>query len=177
MSAPEFCEGGQLPFVSHTHEQACAQKSCAQGEPAYLEVRASVHYWEDAQVNGQEDTDGRTIPLRQLNCWCPVIRLCDGKVVGWPEGVVAMIHYKVIDEGDYWLRDAQMQRVAKWASAYVPDAFLCPGGSGWGDYIVMTIGADGFVRDWQAPAIVWARDNTDNEQQSWRRLSRPAEQP
>jgi hypothetical protein len=32
--------------------------------PIYIEVEAEVRYWEDASVNGQEDTDGKLMPFR-----------------------------------------------------------------------------------------------------------------
>ena len=43
-------------------------------------------------------------------------------------------------------------RVAKWRSDYVP-AFLCPGGAGFGDYIIFKVGADGRIEGWQPPEI------------------------
>jgi hypothetical protein len=32
--------------------------------PTHLHVKAGVRYWEDATVNGEEDTDGSFIPFR-----------------------------------------------------------------------------------------------------------------
>ena len=79
----------------------------------YLEVEAEVRYWEDATVNGQEDADGTLIPFKFGTLWTPVIRLSDGKVMSWPEGTTADIHYKVCDAGEYWLADED-GRIAKW---------------------------------------------------------------
>lgn len=117
--------------------------------PAYIEISAEVRYWEDASVNGVDDEDGSLIPLRSGSLWQPVIRLADGVVMGWPQGTTADIYYKVCDQGQYWLQDADHKRVARWAGWYVPSDVLCPGGEGWGDYIVMTIGADGVVENWR----------------------------
>lgn len=38
----------------------------------YIEVAAEVRYWEDATLNGEEDTDGQ-VPLRRGALWVPVI--------------------------------------------------------------------------------------------------------
>ena len=56
----------------------------------YIEVSAEVRYWEDATVNGTEDSAGSLIPLRSGDLWRPVIRLSDGMVMDWPAGVEAI---------------------------------------------------------------------------------------
>lgn len=127
----------------------------------FLEVSAGVRYWDDASVNGVEDTDGTLIPLRAEDNWSPIIDLATGAVQNWPSGVTANIHYKVCDAGDYWLQDADGKRVAKWTGDYVPDRFLCQQGEGFGDYIVMKIDADGKIEDWTVPHVSIAQ---------WRRL-------
>ncbi len=122
--------------------------------PTHIEVEANVRYWEDASVNGVfEDDDAPTIPLRKGTSWCPRICLADGVVEGWPEGTTADTHYKVCDEGLYWLTDADGTRLMKWKGYYVPDDFLCPDQNGYGDYIILNIGADGKVANWSAPEI------------------------
>ena len=93
-------------------------------QPVYIEVNAGVRYWEDATINGKEDTDGALTPFRKGNDWCPVIRLHDGMVIDWPIGTTADVHFKVCDDGEYWLLDEACQRIGKWAGYYVPDAFL-----------------------------------------------------
>lgn len=124
----------------------------------FIEVEAGVRYWEDATVNGIEDEDGSRIPCRNGDAWCPTIELATGKVLGWPDGVAADIHYKVCDDGRYWLLDAEGNRVAT-RDGYVPGDFLCHGDSGYGDYIIMTVGGDGQIADYSQPEIVrdeWA---------------------
>lgn len=69
----------------------------------YIEVSAGVRYWEDASVNGAEDTEGSLIPFRKGDNWEPVIRLADGMVMEWPQGTTADVHFKVCDAGEYWL--------------------------------------------------------------------------
>ncbi len=118
----------------------------------FLEVEAQVRYWEDATVNGQEDTDGTLMPFRFGDKWCPVIRLADGWIVNWPEGTTADVHFKVCDQGEYWLA-TDTGRVAKWRGYYVPDDFLCHGDTGYGDYIIFKVGADGKIEGWRQPEI------------------------
>ena len=118
----------------------------------YIEVEAEVRYWEDAIVNGQEDTDGTLIPFRFGPKWCPVIRLADGWIVNWPEGTTADVHFKVCDQGEYWLATEE-GRVAKWRDSYVPNRFLCHGDTGYGDYIIFKVGADGKIEGWKPPEI------------------------
>jgi hypothetical protein len=119
---------------------------------AFIEVSAGVRYWEDTYINGVADDDGQ-IPLRNGDLWCPVIDLQTGEVNGWPTGMVADVHYKVCDDGEYWLQDENGARVAKWDGYYVPDDILCVGENGYGDYIIFKIGADGKVTGWKTPVI------------------------
>lgn len=118
----------------------------------FIEVGADVRYWDDARLNGQEDTAGN-IPLRKGDSWCPVIDLQTGEVIGWPDGVAADVHYKVCDQGEYWLLDESKQRIAKWKGYYVPDDILCVGDNGYGDYIIFKIGVDGRINGWRNPGI------------------------
>ena len=119
----------------------------------FIEVRAGVRYWEDADVNGEEDADGSAIPLRQGDVWAPVINLDTGGIIDWPDGTIANIHYKVCDEGEYWLLDRDRQRISKYKGCYVPDEILCVGDAGYGDYIILKVGQDGFIKDWRRPQI------------------------
>lgn len=118
----------------------------------FIEVAADVRYWEDALLNGKEDTDGK-IPFRVGSCWEPVIELSTGRILDWPEGVEADIHYKVCDAGYYWLLDESKKRIAKWKGDYVPNDFLCVGDNGYGDYIIFKVGGDGLIIGWDEPDI------------------------
>jgi hypothetical protein len=133
----------------------------------YIEVCAGVRYWEDASVNGVEDTDGVLIPMRKGGTWTPVIRLADGAVMDWPQGMTADVHYKVCDQGEYWLLDDDLGRVAKWAGFYVPDDFLCHGDHGYGDYIIFKIGGDGLIEGWRAPEVRMVCACKEDDQYGW----------
>jgi hypothetical protein len=118
----------------------------------HILAEAGVRYWEDATVNGVEDEDGTLIPGRKGDLWCARINLETGKVEDWPEGTEASIHYKVCDAGEYWLTDAEGNRLA-YREGYVPNAFLCHGDNGFGDYIILNIGPDGSISDYKRPRI------------------------
>ena len=118
-------------------------------EPAYLEVEAEPRYWEDATVDGVSDEDGSRIPLRNGGLWKPVIELSTGRILDWPAGTKAQIHYKVCDAGEYWLQDSARRRIAKYGSSYVPSRPLCPEKAGYGDYIIMEVGPDGQISGWR----------------------------
>lgn len=115
-------------------------------EVKYLQAECGVRYWEDGEVNGSEDTDGELIPCRVKDAWCPTIDLETGVIQDWPAGTTASVHYKVCDAGMYRLLDAD-KNVAREIDGYVPD-IMCSGGSGYGDYVIMTIGADGKIENW-----------------------------
>lgn len=84
--------------------------------PKNLIVSANVRYWEDAGINGAADGNG-DIPFRQGDLWKPVIELETGRVIDWPQGTEAKIHFKVCDQGEYWLEDAEGKRL-KWNGYY-----------------------------------------------------------
>ena len=113
-----------------------------------LAVFADVRHWEDATVNGIEDTDGSRIPCRNGSNWEPLIRLSDGVITNWKNGAVADVHYKVCDAGLYRLLDAEGRKVAE-RDYYVP-SMLSPGGDGFGDYIIMKIDGSGKIEGFRA---------------------------
>ena len=116
-------------------------------QATHLHVEARVRYWEDGRINGIEDEAGNLTPCRSGDIWRPVINLETGAISDWPPGVTADIHYKVCDAGEYWLADASGRRIAKYADHYVPD-MLAVNKNGYGDYIIMSIGADGRILNW-----------------------------
>lgn len=73
----------------------------------YMEISAAVGYWEDASVNGVADIDGTLIPLRNGDLWELIIRLTDGAILSWPNGISAEIDFKVCDGGLYWILDQE----------------------------------------------------------------------
>ncbi len=136
----------------------------------YIEVRAQVRYWEAATINGAEDTDGTLTPFREGDSWCPVIRLSDGVVMGWPNGMTADIHFKVCDAGEYWLLDENRIRIGKWAGYYVPNDFLCHGDQGYDDYIIFCVNENGHIKSFKCPEIVWACACGDEDERGWKKL-------
>lgn len=113
----------------------------------FLKVEAGVRYWEDADVNGVDDNEGTLIPCREGNFWKPTIDLDAGKIENWPAGTIANVHYKVCDAGVYALLDSE-RNVVKTIDGYVPN-ILWPAEPGYGDYINMSIGANGEIMDWR----------------------------
>ena len=121
-------------------------------QATFIEISAEVRYWEDAEINGKEDTDGK-MPLRKNELWEPVIDLKTGKVQNWPIGNHAKIHYKVCDQGEYWLLNQDKKRIAKWKGFYVPNDILCINDNGFGDYIIFNINNDGQIVNWKNPFL------------------------
>ena len=123
----------------------------------FLHARCGVRYWEDATVNGVRDTDGSRIPCREGTSadndhlgggtWRLLIELDTGRIIDWPQGTTARVHYKVCDDGTYELLDAE-RNVVKRIDGYVPS--MCPDDNGYGDYVIMTIGVDGIIANWRA---------------------------
>lgn len=128
-------------------------------EVTAVKVSAEVRYWEDAEVNGKPDTEqGDNVPMRNGKLWEPTIDLDRGFVHAWPPGTTASIHYKVCDAGIYELISPDGEVVAR-KDGYVP-SFLAVKERGFGDYIILDIGADGVIDGWGAPEI-------DAEQWTW----------
>lgn len=117
----------------------------------HLVARAGVRYWEDATVNDVEDADGDLIPGRVGDDWWVQLRLADGVIEGWPAGTSADVHYKVCDDGQYWLLDASGTAVGYY-DGYVP-AHLCHGDNGYGDYIILKIDGEGRIADYRHQPI------------------------
>ena len=119
-------------------------------DPAYILVDAGVRYWEDAEVNGVADEDGTLIPGRAGDSWKAKISLAEGRIENWPAGTTASIHYKVCDDGRYALTDAEGTVLAR-LDGYVPGDFLCHGDNGYGDYIILDVGPDGKIENYERP--------------------------
>lgn len=123
----------------------------------YLKAECGVRYWEDAEVNGQkEDDDAPTIPFASGDTWAPLIDIDAGKIVDWPEGTTASVHYKVCDAGRYSLLDENMQELVS-IDGYVPP-IMWPKEHGYGDYVIMDIGADGKIANWRVDLEVFTSE-------------------
>lgn len=129
-------------------------------EVTHIEVDAGVRYWEDSTVNGNaEDDDEPKIFGAEGDRWKVRINLDEGKIEDWPEGMTAEIHYKVCDDGIYWLTDGFGTRLLK-REDYVPNDFLCHSENGFGDYIIMDVSEEGYIQGYQQPEFdpdMWER--------------------
>ena len=129
-------------------------------EATTLQVKAPVRYWEDSTVNGISDTNGDLMPCRDGDDWCPEIDIDTGVIRNWKQGVTAEVHYKVCDEGSYYLIDNLGNTLGAILENYVPTV-LCPDGDGYGDYIIMTIDENGHIKNWNPDVLDF--NNEDSE--------------
>lgn len=112
-----------------------------------IHIEAHVRYPEDASVNDvREKEDNPTMPLLVKKdgdwVWCLDIDIDTGVIANWPKDTIASSWYKVCDECHITYYGAEYYE-------YVPD-FLSPDEEGWGDYMHMSINADGSINHWQA---------------------------
>lgn len=112
----------------------------------YLKVNAKVRYWEDATIDGVEDTDGDLTPCSEGDYWKPLIDIDNGKILNWTKGVTASIHFKVCDCGVYTLLEENRDEIIE-IDGYVP-CIMSPKENGYGDYIIMDINQHGDIEDW-----------------------------
>jgi len=125
-----------------------------------LQVDAGVRHWEDGSVDGDEDINGE-IPCKNGDCWCPRIDIETGQVLNWHYGIYAEVHYKVCDNGSYALFDKDGISVLDLQEEYVPDC-LAIDDNGYGDYIIMTINEDGFIKDWNFTLAGFGTEECDD---------------
>lgn len=139
----------------------------------YFRVDAGVRYFEDGTVNGTEDIswdeqkngimprmpfvvyeDSGTVsaisntPIKEFR-WKFEIDLETGNIINWPKGTTASTYYKVCDDGTYALLD-ENHNVIHEIKNYVPKilAYLDKEEYyGFGDYIILSIDADGHLKD------------------------------
>lgn len=117
-------------------------------EVKYLLAVVGARYWEDATVNGEEDTEGTLIPCRAGEYWKPLIDIETGIIINWEKGKTASIHYKCCDNGFYQLLDENKKEIMS-IEGYVPK-MMCPREEGYGDYVIMDIDVDGKIQNWKA---------------------------
>lgn len=127
----------------------------------YIKIDVGPRYWEDGEINGKDDIsweeqskgnkpnmpfavfneDRAKIRRSESYRWVLTIDVDNLKILDWPQGISANIHYKVCDDGTYFLMDKD-KNVLEEKECYVPD-ILCYLDSGYGDYIIMHIGENG----------------------------------
>ena len=131
-----------------------------------VKVVAHVRYWEDSEIDGEDDS-----PVNpKMPCstgiydgsgrmyWCPFIDVETGQIMNWKKGVEASIHYKVCDECG--LTIMRGDTVLYEDEDYVPE-FLYPKGEGYGDYIIMDIDKEGYIKDWRNTDVIEFMDDHD----------------
>lgn len=112
-----------------------------------LHVNAGVRYWEDSTINGVTDEEGTLTPCRDGDYWKPIIDIDKGVIVNWEKGKKADIHFKVVDDGTYTVKDEKGETITE-KEGYVPD-IMCPAENGYGDYIIMNIDENGVIDKWE----------------------------
>lgn len=141
-------------------------------EAVYLKVDAGVRYWEDARVNGIRDIDlheNKGIGKPLMPCavqikeepdyniysdhyrWRPIIAIETGRIINWMQGITADVHYKVCDDFICDIVDEDDIAIASY-DGYVPK-IMCPAEDGYGDYIIMNIDENGFIKGWNKELI------------------------
>ena len=113
----------------------------------YLLAEVGVRYWEDANVNGNEDTNGALIPCRDGEYWKLLIDIETGIITNWDKGTLASVHYKCCDDGLYKLLDENKNEI-KSIDGYVPK-IMCPKENGYGDYVIMDIDENGKIENFK----------------------------
>lgn len=119
-----------------------------------------VRYWEDAKVNGVYDTEnGDNIPCKEDDYWTIEIDVDTGTIVNWDNSKEVYTHYKSCDDNYIVCYDDNNNIIKKY-EGYVPD-FLSPQEEGYGDYVIMKIGKDGKIENWDIKALAEFLENKD----------------
>ena len=148
------------------------EKTNVERNVRYFCVDAVPRYWEDADINGEEDIswdeqcEGAQprMPLAVLNDDPRAhkdekykivfkIDLETGEIPEWPKGNKAAIHYKVCDQGKYWLETEDGERVHE-IESYCPHILEVGDSYPDGDYFIFNINEKGEIIQWPGPLIV-----------------------
>jgi hypothetical protein len=124
-----------------------------------LKVRARVRYPEDSYVYDgmifiEDDNEKPFMPCmetveqngRKLFAWCPEIDVKTGVIRNWRKGYKAEVNYKVCDEFQCEILDADGNKVLEY-EGYVPK-FMDIDETGFGDYIYLTVDENGHIQNW-----------------------------
>lgn len=106
--------------------------------------------WNTSEINGMnDDNDEPKMPLVEEHygelAWHIIINPETGQIGQWPQGTTASIHYKSVDENYIHFLDDRLGIIKEYEGC-VPN-FLCPKEDGWGDYVIMDIDENGFIKD------------------------------
>lgn len=113
-----------------------------------IEVSVGVRYWEDFMINGESSVEGENVPCRKNGLWCPIIDAETGEVYNWTKGMTASVHVKVCDQFSAIFYNSDGKPVVTIEDEYVPD-FMAIDDNGYGDYIIMEVDANGFIKNWE----------------------------
>lgn len=120
----------------------------------YIKVNAYVRFWEDTDVNGVSDNS--TLPIMPCvdsgkKYWQPLINVFNGQIVNWEKGKTAATYYKVCDEFECSFLDDKLNLTCTY-EGYVPP-FMDLKNKGYGDYIIIDIDEDGYIKDWESNRV------------------------
>lgn len=143
----------------------------------YFCVDAVPRYWEDGDINGAEDIswdeqcEGAQprMPLAVPNDDPRAhkdekykivfkIDLETGIIPEWPVGNTADIHYKVCDQGKYWLESEDGEKIHE-IESYCPHILEVGDSYPDGDYFIFDIDENGKIAQWPEPEKVQALVN------------------
>jgi hypothetical protein len=121
--------------------------------PRYLKIEANPRYLEDTYLNEKEDEKGEICIYDNTTGMLDfIIDMVEGKILGWDNTQEAKIHYKIVDEGKYYLIEyiAQYMYVIRkeYYSCYVVDELLVINDKGYGDYMIMEVDKDGYIKNY-----------------------------
>lgn len=114
----------------------------------FLAVTAGIRYAEDVEVNGTGCGELEEIPLHDGEHWQCMIDVDAGVILNWPQGTTAKFYSKVCDDGTYSILGADKLPISTIDQVYVPDC-LAIDDHGYGDYIIITVDANGKIKDWE----------------------------
>lgn len=106
-------------------------------EVKFVRMSVAVRYGEDDMPND--------FPFRRNDIWDVTIDADTGTILDWPHGISHGLYMKVVDQGSYWLLDADRQIIATIKDDYVPHGVI-PGS--YGDYVEVDIDSDGRIANW-----------------------------
>lgn len=127
------------------------------GKPAYVKAVLPTRFPQDSRLNGEwDDEHNPKMPLTTKSvgdAWAGhtmtlVIDIESGKVQNWNEGDVAEINNKVVDMGIYSILNKDGDEITVIEGDYVPKALQIDDYPD-GDYVEMTIQADGHIKKWE----------------------------
>lgn len=146
-------------------------------EIKYFCVDAVPRYWEDGDINGEEDIswdEQQTGAQPRMPLAVPnddprahkdekykivfKIDLETGKIPEWPTGNTADIHYKVCDQGKYWLETEDGEKIHE-IESYCPHILEVGDSYPDGDYFIFDIDENGKIVQWPEPQKVQALVN------------------